>query len=129
MTTSIQPKRHDELKSSQNKQPLAIPDCAGGGGGVTMRTHNTKGWPIMPAKCRTCPFGEHGDPHLAAAVLDRTLFQSSQICHHPALDGEPETHLCRGQRDHQLQLLYHMGLIDEATDEAFTRKSKALGVV
>jgi hypothetical protein len=89
-----------------------------------MRTRNTKGWLVMPAKCKTCPFGEQGDPQLAAAVLDRTLFQSSQICHHPALDGKRETHLCRGQRDHQLELLYRMGLLDEPTDAEFAAKSE-----
>lgn len=94
-----------------------------------MRTRNTKGWPVMPAKCRTCPFNETGDKRLAAAVLDRTLFKSSQICHHPVLDGKKETHLCRGQRDEQLVLLHRMGLIDEPTDAAFTAKSRELGVI
>jgi hypothetical protein len=82
----------------------------------------------MPAMCKSCPFGEQGDPQLAAAVLDRTLFKSSQICHHPSLDGKPETHLCRGQRDVQLELLYRMGLLSEPTDAAFRAKSEALGV-
>lgn len=84
-----------------------------------MRTRNTKGW----------PFSETGDKRLAAAVLDRTLFQSSQICHHPRLNGKKETHLCRGQRDEQLVLLHRMGLIDEPTDAAFTAKSRELGVI
>ena len=95
----------------------------------TGRTRNTKGWAVMPAKCKSCPFGEHGDKQLAGAVLDRTLFQSSQICHHPRLQGKKETHLCRGQRDVQLKLLYRMGLIDGPSDEAFYAKSRALGVL
>lgn len=88
---------------------------------------NTKGWPVMKAKCSTCPFAN--DPELAQAVLDRTLFQSSQICHHPALHGKKETHLCRGQRDVQLELLARMGMIDAPTDEAFTKRSRELGVI
>ncbi len=94
-----------------------------------MRKRNTKGWPVMPAKCKTCPFGPNGDPQLAHAVLDRTLFQSSQICHHPVLKKKKETHLCRGQRDEQLVLLHRMGWIEEPTDEAFTKRSRELGVI
>lgn len=94
-----------------------------------MRRRNTKGWSVMPAKCKTCPFGENGDKRLAAAVLDRTLFQSSQICHHPVLNGKKETHLCRGQRDEQLAILHRMGWIDAPTDEAFQRRSRELGVI
>ena len=82
----------------------------------------------MPAKCSTCPFGPSGDRQLAAAVLDRTLFQSSQICHHPRLAKKKETHLCRGQRDEQLTLLHRMGLIEEPTDAAFAQRSRELGV-
>jgi hypothetical protein len=86
-----------------------------------MRARNTKGWKVMPTCCATCPFVH--DPELAARVLDRTLFRSSQICHHPTLHGKPETRLCRGQRDFQLQLLHHMGLIESPTDDAFERRS------
>ena len=93
-----------------------------------MRKRNTKGWPVMPAMCKTCPFGPDGDKQLAASVLDRTLFQSSQICHHPVLHGKKETHLCRGQRDEQLVLLHRMGWIEEATDAAFAKRSRELGV-
>ena len=64
----------------------------------------------------------------AANVLDRTLFQSSQICHHPVLHGKKETHLCRGQRDEQLELLFRMGWIEEPTDAAFAKRSRDLGV-
>jgi hypothetical protein len=83
--------------------------------------------PVMAQQCATCPFKV--DPELAARVLSRTLFRASQICHHPALHGKRETHLCRGARDAQLELLYRMGLIDAATNEAFTRKSRELGVI
>jgi hypothetical protein len=85
---------------------------------------NIADWHVMPAQCRTCPFGEHGDKELMNQVIQRTALQCSQICHHPALTGKPETHLCRGARDYQLQLLHRMGLIDEATDEAFRIKSE-----
>lgn len=83
----------------------------------------------MKAKCATCPFGENGDKQVAANVLNRTLFQSSQICHHPTLYRKRETHLCRGQRDEQLVLLQRMGLLEEATDAAFEKRSRELGVI
>jgi hypothetical protein len=83
----------------------------------------------MAAKCASCPFREGHDGELASKVLDRTLFQSSQICHHPVLYGKRETHLCRGQRDIQLELLARMGMIDEPSDEAFARRSRELGVL
>lgn len=77
----------------------------------------------MPAKCATCPFNENGDKALRNAVLSKTLLQASQICHHPALSGKPETHLCRGARDEQLTLLFRMRLIEAPTDEAFRAAS------
>jgi hypothetical protein len=92
-----------------------------------LKRRNVKGWKAMKAQCATCPF--RNDPELAARVLDRTLFKAAQICHHPTLHGKPQTHLCRGARDVQLQCLYRMGLIDAPSDNAFERKSRELGVI
>ena len=84
----------------------------------------------MKAQCATCPFGENGDLRIAQGVLDRvTKFTHSQLCHHPALHDKPETHLCRGARDIQLRILAAMGLIADATDEAFEARSRELGVI
>ena len=80
----------------------------------------------MTEKCATCPFGANGDPSLAQRVLKRTLLQASQICHHPALHGKPETRLCRGARDQQLALLCRMGLLPEPTDVAFAEASRRI---
>ncbi len=85
-------------------------------------------WPIMKEKCASCPFREDGDKQIRNSVMERTILQASQICHHPALHGKEQTHLCRGARDEQLTILYRMGLIPEATDEAFTETSRVLGV-
>lgn len=92
------------------------------------RATKVTGWPVMPAKCASCPFRQdkRGDRELASKVLNRTLFQASQICHHPALAGKKQTHLCRGQRDEQLMLLHRLGWIEAATDDAFTKRSKQL---
>lgn len=68
-------------------------------------------------------FREGGDRALQAAAIQRTGFNASQVCHHPRLAGRKETHLCRGARDHQLTLLYRLGMIPEATDAAFAAES------
>ena len=81
-------------------------------------------WPVMEEMCGSCPFRKDGDPHLRAAVLERTILKASQICHHPTLHGKKQTHLCRGARDEQLTILYRMGFIPEPTDVAFAETSK-----
>lgn len=96
---------------------------------MTRKRPSIRGWPVRQTMCPSCPFREGGDRQLAARVLSRTLFQASQICHHPALHGQMEHELCRGARLRQLELLYRMGLIDAPTDAAFTAKSKELGVI
>ena len=88
------------------------------------RNRNVSAWPVMPAQCSTCPFNADGDPDVRDGVLRRTVnMQASQICHHPALHGKRETHLCRGARDIQLRVLTAMGLLSEPTDAAFTATS------
>lgn len=77
----------------------------------------------MPASCASCPFLNNNDRGLAIEVLNRTGLNASQICHHPRLSGKKETHLCRGARDHQLQILYRMKYIEEPTDAAFAKAS------
>jgi hypothetical protein len=83
-----------------------------------------KNWPVMQAKCPSCPFGPNGDIELRNRVMERTILQASQICHHPAIHGKKQTHLCRGARDEQLTILYRMGLLNEPTDAAFAETSK-----
>jgi hypothetical protein len=82
----------------------------------------------MTAKCASCPFGENGDVELRNRVMERTILNASQICHHPRLYGKKETHLCRGARDEQLTILHRLGWIPEATDAAFAEASRRAGV-
>lgn len=49
----------------------------------------------MASMCASCPFREGGDIELRNRVMERTIFQASQICHHPRTHGRKETHLCR----------------------------------
>lgn len=85
-----------------------------------------RNWPVMPAKCASCPFGPDGDMELRNKVMERTILTASQICHHPRLHGKKETHLCRGARDEQLTILYRLGWIPEATDAAFEETSRRI---
>lgn len=80
-------------------------------------------WPVMAAKCASCPFNENGDARLRASVMARTICQAQQICHHPRIYGKKETHLCRGSRDEQLTILFRMGMLPEPTDKAFAEAS------
>jgi hypothetical protein len=97
---------------------------------VKKKKLNVKNWPVMKSHCATCPFGANGDPELQVRVTYRiSKLESSQICHHPALKGKPETHLCRGARDIQLKILCAFGMIEEPTDEAFTARSREVGAI
>lgn len=84
------------------------------------------GWPVEKKMCPSCPFRETGDRELADKVLNRTLFQASQICHHPVLKGKKEHSICRGARNVQLLLLYRIGWIEAATDASFEKKSREM---
>lgn len=80
--------------------------------------------PVMAAKCATCPFDEHGDPDVQASVTSR-LLGASQECHSA---GWPHSsHLCRGARDWQLQILHHMGFLPEPTDVAWQKALAEIG--
>lgn len=90
-----------------------------------------RGWPVMQAKCPTCPFNKNRDgkeqlPDLADKVRRRCLTQASQICHHPRLKGKKQNHLCMGARDFQLQVFHRLGVLDEPTDAAWDKKAEEM---
>lgn len=37
--------------------------------------------PVMPTKCKTCPFADGGCQDVAASVTKRILSDASQMCH------------------------------------------------
>lgn len=89
-----------------------------------MEIENVSEWPVMIRKCKTCPFkrdetGVEQCQEIADMVRARCMTSASQICHHPRLHGKRENSLCRGARDHQLQMFYRMGVISAPTDEAW----------
>jgi hypothetical protein len=84
----------------------------------------------MAKQCRTCVFAKKEDgswltPELAKMVEGR-MMTCSQICHSPRLKGKKETHLCRGTRDRQIELMYRIGFLPEPTDAAWEAKRKEL---
>jgi hypothetical protein len=79
---------------------------------------------VMRQRCSTCPFntdknGRHKDVALVNKIINRVLNHANQICHHPALLGQKETHLCRGARDYQLDIFWKLGVLEEPTDKAW----------
>lgn len=79
---------------------------------------NVSDKPIMPKCCATCPFkknedGQWQNPELANTVIQRNLFNSQQICHHPRIKGKEETHRCRGYYDYAFEIYDRMGLEPE----------------
>ena len=95
---------------------------------MSARGRRTRGvprnMPVMTAKCTTCPFGEHGDLQVQASVTSR-LLRASQECHSA---GWPHaSHLCRGARAWQRQVLHRMGFLLEPTDVAWQKALAEIG--
>jgi hypothetical protein len=87
--------------------------------------------PVMKKQCPTCPFRDTLDEdclEVRKNVVNRILHEASQICHHPALKGKKQTHLCRGARDIQLRYFKAIGFLDAATDAAWAAKVQELNL-
>ncbi len=80
----------------------------------------------MKAKCKTCLF-HNENSRLCNEVKVRVL-NASQMCHQPRGSNRPETHLCRGARDFQLEIFSRLGVIKEPTDEAWLAQAHSLGI-
>ncbi|MDP3770999.1 MAG: hypothetical protein Q8R16_01730 [bacterium] len=80
--------------------------------------------PILSHPCRTCPFAgrEPVELHPDALAEDTrqiVTLRSQHLCH------SADRAICRGGRDLMLRVLFAMRLIDQPTDAAFTRASRA----
>jgi hypothetical protein len=83
--------------------------------------------------CETCPF-RPGSPYsdLADHLAKRSM-KEGRICHSTGdsvivgFTGKKEL-LCRGSRDLQLKMFAGMGFIEAATDEAWDKKCKEMGL-
>lgn len=67
--------------------------------------------PVMKATCRTCPFkkdkkGRWRDTELANKVIQRTLFNAQQICHHT---HPKESFRCKGSYDYNKEIYLRLG--------------------
>jgi len=67
------------------------------------------------------------NPHLANVVRSRVFPSGGQHLCHSSPGGQPGqragagTKLCRGGRNHLLQLFYRLGVLEQATDEAWSK--------
>jgi len=52
---------------------------------------------LMVGGTGTARSAESADVH--HKNIARAVSEASEICHHPFLNGKPQTHLCRGSRD------------------------------
>lgn len=86
-------------------------------------------------QCATCPFRD-GSPytHLRQYLETSAISKASRICHstggNNAINhrtGKP-ARLCRGARDFQLRVFFEMGFLDEATDAAWDKRKKEMGI-
>ncbi len=88
------------------------------------KPRNITNMSLMKSMCATCPFGPNGDQHIRCMVEQRVLTTTSQLCHssRPAMN-KPDTRLCRGARDWQLQIFHRIGWLDAPTDAAWNEKA------
>jgi hypothetical protein len=90
---------------------------------------------VLKVMCGTCPF-RPDSPHaaLAEGLAESALNESSRVCHSTGSGnainhrtGKPPA-LCRGARDIQLKAYHAIGFIEAATDEAWDKKCRELGL-
>lgn len=90
---------------------------------------------VMAAKCATCPFrddtediwGKHGG-ETRARIQRQSFDRATQTCHHSGGVGNPDTHICRGARDFQLQIFFRMGILEAPTDAAWNKKRQEMRI-
>jgi hypothetical protein len=91
--------------------------------------------PLLKAMCATCPFREGSKyAYLVPDLTDSALTEASRICHSTGSNnginhrtGKPPM-LCRGARNVQLNVWFHIGFIESPTDEAWDKKCKEMGI-
>lgn len=91
-----------------------------------MKARDISGMPVKKIMCESCPFGPNGCQEVRATVEER-LFQVSQTCHSTgAVHGKKDTHVCRGARNFQLQILHRLGFLESPSDEAWEKRANEL---
>ncbi len=98
---------------------------------------NARNLPCRATQCATCPF-RPGSKYacLASHLTASALSEASRICHSTGISGisgvnrrtGKAIHLCRGARDMQLRVMASMGVIAEASDEAWNDQRVKIGM-
>ncbi len=91
--------------------------------------------PLRKTMCATCPF-RPGSKYvfLASDLAMSAMTDTSRICHSTGSNNAIhrrtglKAHLCRGARDIQLKNFAALGVISDATDEAWNAKRVTLGM-
>ncbi len=93
---------------------------------------------IMRTKCATCPFRTDGKGYteVAGLLLQRALSEATPICHSTGTSNvtpkdkklTQKNLACRGARDIQLNYFAEIGYLPAATDEAWNKKCRAMGL-
>jgi hypothetical protein len=93
-----------------------------------------KNYPLRKTKCATCPF-RPGSKYacLANDLAASAMNEGSRICHSTGSNGIHKrtgikSHLCRGARDVQLQVMFSLKVITAPTDEAWNAQREAIGM-
>jgi hypothetical protein len=89
---------------------------------------------VMETKCSTCPWRvDNGvlceDVATKDCLKSSVLTVRNQLCHSPAWIGMPETRICRGARDYQLQVFHRIGFLSEPTDQSWADKLSDIRVL
>ena len=94
---------------------------------------------VMPRMCATCPFrgdsnaigseyGAETQQLLQSALAASALTEDNRLCHASGLKGQPETKVCRGARNLQIQYFFALGVLDAPTDQAWREALTRLSV-
>mgnify|MGYP001558602456 CR=1 FL=1 len=86
-----------------------------------MKYRDIAGMKVNAARCDSCPFNTNGCHTVRQKVEQRVVTDASQLCH-----GANNVTLCRGARDHQLQIFYRLGILKEPTDKCWEETQAAL---
>lgn len=85
-----------------------------------LNPNDLRTYPVQAKPCKSCPFeGEEAlqlSPDRYQYFIDNLAGKGQHFCH--SVNNKA---ICRGGRNIQLRMLCAMGMLNEATDEAFDR--------